>query len=116
MTEATTTTAQELISVTEQAADEIKRLLPGEEGKTGLRLEITGGGCSGMSYGLSFDTQQEKDHVIASHGVNVYIDPKTAIYVKGTSLDFQGGLEGRGFSIKNPQAKSSCGCGKSFSV
>jgi iron-sulfur cluster assembly protein len=118
MSEATTATitTQELITVSELAAAEIKRLLPEEVGKTGLRLEITGGGCSGMSYGLSFDTEQEKDHVIAEHGVNVYIDPKTAIYVKGTTLDFQGGLEGRGFSIKNPQAKSSCGCGKSFSV
>jgi iron-sulfur cluster assembly accessory protein len=116
MSETTTTTAPALVSVTEQAASEIKRLLAEESGKTGLRLEITGGGCSGMSYGLSFDTQQEKDHVIQAHDVNVYIDPKTAIYVKGTTLDFQSGLEGRGFSIKNPQAKSSCGCGKSFSV
>ena len=116
MSDPTTTTVPALVSVTEQAAQEVKRLLAEEPGKTGLRLEITGGGCSGMSYGLSFDTQQEKDHVIEAYGINVYIDPKTAIYVKGTTLDFQSGLEGRGFMIKNPQAKSSCGCGKSFSV
>lgn len=116
MSETTTTSAPTLVSVTVEAAQEIKRLLAEEPGKTGLRLEITGGGCSGMSYGLSFDVRQEKDHVIQAHDVNVYVDPKTAIYVKGTTLDFQSGLEGRGFSIKNPQAKSSCGCGKSFSV
>jgi iron-sulfur cluster assembly protein len=104
------------VTVTEPAAGEIKRLLAQEEGKTGLRLEIRGGGCSGMSYGLSFDNAQEKDHVVETHGVKVFIDPKSAIYLKGTVLDFQSGLEGKGFVIKNPQAKGSCGCGNSFSV
>ena len=105
-----------VINVSEAAAAEIKRLLPGEEGKTGLRLEIKGGGCSGMSYGLTFDNVRENDHTFENHGVKVFVDPKSAIYLKGSLLDFQGGLEGHGFVIKNPQAKGSCGCGQSFNV
>lgn len=118
MSETTTTTAPALVTVTEAAAEEVKKLLnsPEEQGKTGLRLEIRGGGCSGMSYGLSFDNAQEKDNIVEAHGVKVFVDPKSAIYLKGTMLDFQSGLEGKGFVIKNPQAKSSCGCGSSFSV
>lgn len=111
-----TATTPQIISMTEAAAQEVKRLLATEEGKTGLRMEIRGGGCSGMSYGLSFDNAQEKDHVLEMHGVKIFIDPKSAIYLKGTNLDFQSGLDGQGFVIKNPQAKGSCGCGNSFSV
>ncbi|MBS1955635.1 MAG: iron-sulfur cluster insertion protein ErpA [Cyanobacteria bacterium SZAS-4] len=118
MSESTTATATEqaLVNITEPAAEEVKRLLTEEPDKSGLRLEIRGGGCSGMSYGLSFDNVQEKDNVVEAHGVKVFIDPKSSIYLKGTTLDFQNGLEGKGFVIKNPQAKSSCGCGSSFSV
>lgn len=111
-----TTTASNIVSVTEAAAAEVKKLLASEPGKTGLRLGIRGGGCSGMSYGLGFDVQEANDHVVEAHGVKVYVDPKSAIYLKGAMLDFQGGLEGKGFTIKNPQAKSSCGCGESFTV
>jgi iron-sulfur cluster assembly protein len=116
MSESTTATATALVNITEPAAEEVKKLLVEEPGKTGLRLEIRGGGCSGMSYGLSFDNAQEKDNVVEAHGIKVFIDPKSSIYLKGTTLDFQNGLEGKGFVIKNPQAKSSCGCGNSFSV
>ena len=117
MPETTTTEAPStIVAITEKAAVEVQRLLADETDKSGLRMEIRGGGCSGMSYGLSFDNAQEKDHVIEVHGVKVFIDPKSAIYLKGTQLDFQSGLEGQGFVIKNPQAKSSCGCGSSFSV
>ena len=112
----TTTTPTVLVNVTEEAAGEVKKLLSAEPDKSGLRLEVRGGGCSGMSYGLSFDNAQEKDHVLEAHGVKVFVDPKSAIYLKGTVLDFQGGLEGRGFVIKNPNAKGSCGCGQSFTV
>ena len=112
----TAPTSTTIVGLTEAAAAEVKRLLVDEQGKTGLRMEIKGGGCSGMSYGMSFDNAQEKDHVIEEHGVKLFIDPKSAIYLKGTVLDFQSGLEGQGFVIKNPQAKGSCGCGNSFSV
>lgn len=111
-----TTTATELVQVTPEAAAELKTQLTKETGKTGLRLEIRGGGCSGMSYGLLFDNPQENDHVVESNGVKVIIDPKSAVYLKGTVLHFEGGLQGKGFTIKNPQAKGSCGCGNSFSV
>jgi iron-sulfur cluster assembly protein len=116
MTDTVTQAAPTLLSVSETAAEEIKKLLPNEPGTSGLRLEIRGGGCSGMSYGLSFDNAQENDHTVEAHGVKVFVDPKSAIYLKGTTLDFHGGLEGKGFAIKNPQAKSSCGCGQSFTV
>ncbi len=105
-----------VVGVSEAAAQEIKRLLPSEVGKSGLRLEIKGGGCSGMSYGLSFDNARENDQIVDAHEVKVFVDPKSAIYLKGSVLDFQGGLEGHGFVIKNPQAKGSCGCGQSFNV
>lgn len=112
----TTTTETEVLSITPEAAAEVKKLLENEPGKAGLRLEIRGGGCSGMSYGLGFDNPTETDHVIEMHGVKVMIDPKSAIYLKGTVLHFESGLEGRGFTIKNPNARGSCGCGQSFNV
>lgn len=111
-----TTNAQELIGVSAEAAEEVKKLLANEPGKSGLRLEVKGGGCSGMSYGLTFDNAVEGDNVIEANGVKVFVDPKSSIYLKGTVLDFEGGLQGRGFTIKNPQAKGNCGCGNSFSV
>ena len=115
MTEPTTTTPA-LVIVTECAANEIKKLLANEADKSGLRLEIRGGGCSGMSYGLSFDNAQDKDNIIETQGIKVFVDPKSAVYLKETVLDFEGGLGGKGFAIKNPQAKGTCGCGNSFSV
>lgn len=115
MTE-TAATAQTIVSLTPGAAEEVKKLLAEEPDKAGLRLEIRGGGCSGMSYGLTFDNPQKDDHVVEEQGVKIIIDPKSAIYLKGTQLDFEGGLGGRGFTIKNPNAKGSCGCGNSFSV
>ena len=117
MSEATTAQQTEsVVNITEEAAVEVKKLLAEEPGKAGLRLEVRGGGCSGFSYGLTFDNPQEHDHVVEQHGIKVMIDPKSAIYLKGTVLHFEAGLQGRGFTIKNPQAKGSCGCGNSFSV
>ena len=116
MTDTIAKAVEPVVGVTEAAAAEIKTLLLNEPGKSGLRLEVKGGGCSGMSYGLSFDNAQENDNVVEALGVKVFIDPKSTIYLKGTVLDFQGGLEGRGFAIKNPQAKGTCGCGQSFTV
>lgn len=115
MTECSSTQT-ELVSITQEAADEVKRLMKEEPDKAGLRLEIRGGGCSGFSYGLLFDNPQENDNIVEQHGVKVIIDPKSAIYLKGTILHYDGGLSGRGFTIKNPQAKGNCGCGQSFSV
>ncbi len=115
-TTTTTNTATELLTLTTEAVTEVKRLLANEPQMSGLRLEVKGGGCSGMSYGLGFDTEKDGDHVMETQGVKVYLDPKSAVYLKGTLIDFQGGLQGKGFVIKNPQAKGSCGCGQSFTV
>lgn len=116
MTDTLAKVSTPLVGVTEVAVEEVKKLLAKEPGTSGLRLEVRGGGCSGMSYGLSFDNARENDNIVETHGIKVFIDPKSAIYLKGTVLDFDGGLEGKGFAIKNPQAKGTCGCGQSFTV
>lgn len=114
MTETTASTS--VVNITENAAQEVKKLLANEPEMTGLRVGVKGGGCSGFSYGLGFDNQRDGDLITEAHGIKVFIDPKSAIYLKGAVVDFEAGLEGKGFTIKNPQAKSSCGCGESFTV
>lgn len=79
-----------------------------------LRLSVESGGCSGMQYGMSFDEAKDGDTAVESEGVAILIDPKSAEHLKGLHVDFDDGLQGRGFEIKNPNAKSTCGCGKSF--
>jgi len=79
-----------------------------------LRLFIEDGGCSGMQYGMSFDALKEGDAEFETEGVRVLVDPKSLSHLDGTTVDFDDGLQGRGFEIKNPNAKSTCGCGKSF--
>lgn len=109
-----------LVIITEKAMQEIKRLYNSETtenpDKNGLRLGIQGGGCSGMSYKLAFDAGKDNDYAIDADGVPIFVDPKSAIYLKGVTLDYQGGLEGKGFVFINPNATSTCGCGESFSV
>ena len=108
-----------MILVTDKAALEIKRLLEKEPQKDSsfLRVQVVGGGCSGMSYKLGFDTaQKETDKVFEDRGVKVVVDPKSYIYIAGTTLDFSDGLQGTGFNFVNPNAKKSCGCGSSFSA
>ena len=106
-----------MIIVTENAAHEAKRLLE-KEGRPGLglRVGVQGGGCSGLSYKLGFDQTRQGDHVSEVQGIKIFIDPKSDIYLDGTTLDFVDGLEGRGFRFLNPNAKKSCGCGESFTV
>ncbi|MGH8649717.1 MAG: HesB/IscA family protein, partial [Burkholderiales bacterium] len=81
----------------------------------GLRVRVVGGGCSGMSYELGWEDQAaEGDNVVESHGVKVYVDPQSAPYLAGSEIDFaDSSMMGAGFEIKNPNAKSSCGCGQS---
>jgi iron-sulfur cluster assembly protein len=107
-----------MVTLTPQAVREVKRLLE-KEGKTGqaLRLMVKGGGCSGLSYDLEFDTQaRERDLVYEFDGLKVFVDPKSYLYLKGITLDFSGGLNGKGFQFKNPNATGSCSCGESFST
>ncbi len=106
------------ITLTERAAEEVKRIIGeqklGEE--TVLRVGVTGGGCSGFSYALGFDSNidETNDASYDCHGVKVAVDRKSALYLDGTTLDFFDGLEKRGFTFENPNAVKSCGCGSSF--
>lgn len=106
-----------MITITQSAVDEIKRLHV-KQGKPelGLRVGVQGGGCSGLSYKLNFDPPRADDRVQQFDSVKVLVDPKSDLYLEGTTLDFVDGLEGRGFKFLNPQAKKTCGCGESFSV
>ncbi len=106
-----------MIDLTQAAQDEVKRLLTKEGNPAlGLRVGVRGGGCSGLSYQMSFASKQEGDNEVAFGNVRVFVDPKSLIYLKGLVLDFVDGLEGRGFKFVNPNAQKSCGCGESFSV
>ena len=106
----------QLVLLTESAISKIKELLEKEETGKGLRLGVKGGGCSGLSYSVAFDFEKEKDNVQEVGGFKIYLDPKSTIYLKGIELDHQGGLEGKGFVFRNPNASNTCGCGESFSI
>lgn len=80
-----------------------------------LRVLVESGGCSGFQYGMSFDVPKPEDLRCESGGVSVIIDPASLAYLQGSVIDFDDGLQGKGFEIKNPNAQSTCGCGKSFS-
>ena len=111
------TTVTDFIKITPKAAGEVKKLIEAESKPgIGLRLGVKGGGCSGLSYDLGFSPEKEGDTVMDSHGFKVYMDPKSIIYLKGMQLDYQGGLNGKGFVFQNPNAASTCGCGESFSL
>ncbi len=79
-----------------------------------LRLFVDEGGCSGRQYGMSFDERKADDAEFASEGVEILVDPKSLALLDGSTVDFDDGLQGKGFEIKNPNAHSTCGCGKSF--
>lgn len=109
-----------MIHVTETAASKISELLAEEQKDgSGLRVFVQGGGCSGFQYGLMIDEGEgdtTTDSVIESNGVKLLVDPISARYLKGAEVDFVDNVTGGGFTIKNPNAKSTCGCGSSFSV
>jgi iron-sulfur cluster assembly protein len=108
---------EQLVAVTDIAQEEVRRLLTEEGNETlGLRLGIKGGGCSGLSYVLDFTERNESDTIIDYPGFQVYLDRKSTIYLSGIVLDFQDGLNGRGFVFQNPMAANTCGCGESFSI
>ena len=104
-----------MITLTEFAASKIKILLT-EKKETGIRAGVQGGGCSGFTYRLEFDNTKEGDKIIESHGVQLYVDPKSYLYLMGTEIDFVDNLNQSGFKFVNPNAKRTCGCGESFSV
>jgi len=104
-----------VVGLTERAADECRSLLalPENAGKN-FRIYVEQGGCSGMQYGMVFDEQRDGDLIAVQHGVTVLVDPISAQYLRGTMVDFSDALTGGGFKITNPNARQSCGCGKSF--
>jgi iron-sulfur cluster assembly protein len=108
-----------MISITERAAQEVKRILAEQNlpKETALRVGVKGGGCSGFSYTLGFDDQvAPTDQTVELGGVKVVCDPKSFLYLNGTEIDFEDNLMGRGFKFGNPNASKTCGCGESFTV
>ena len=118
MTGAEALDASGLVTITDKAKAEIRTIFEREDkdGEVGLRLGVIGGGCSGLSYQMEFSQRRPDDSVIECGEFSVLLDPKSTIYLKGITLDFQDGLQGKGFIFGNPNATNTCGCGESFSV
>jgi iron-sulfur cluster assembly protein len=105
-----------MITLTPKAASEVKRIISQENDRElSLRVGVQGGGCSGLSYFLSLDKEQRSDdHVLESNGIRIFMDSKSALYLEDAEVDFTDGLQGSGFTFRNPNATRTCGCGHSF--
>jgi iron-sulfur cluster assembly protein len=106
------------VQVTEEAAEEALSLMDQQNmdiDTGGLRLYVQQGGCAGLSYGMRFEHEPEGDDAITKHhGLRVFVDPSSLNYVEDSVLDYEGGLQGAGFHVENPNVVSECGCGESF--
>jgi iron-sulfur cluster assembly protein/iron-sulfur cluster insertion protein len=104
-----------MITLTPRAAQQVRTLQTdlGDPAKR-LRVFVESGGCSGFQYGMSFDVPKDGDQQLDSEGVPFLVDPTSLAYLDGSVIDFDDGLHGKGFEIRNPNAQSTCGCGKSF--
>lgn len=108
-----------MISVSESAKAQVEKLIreQGHAAESFIRVGVKGGGCSGLTYLMDFDTQlKDEDKVFEDKGVKIVVDKKSFLYLVGTELDFSGGLNGKGFQFINPNATRTCGCGESFSI
>ena len=104
-----------MLTVTDSAVQQLQALVREQEDPAkGLRIFVEKGGCAGMQYGMTLDRPQEQDRVIESGGVKVIVDPESATFLEGVTIDYSDDLAGAGFRIKNPNAVRSCGCGTSF--
>jgi iron-sulfur cluster insertion protein len=104
-----------MITLTSRAARQVQSMHAAQgDAQKRLRVFVGSGGCSGFEYGMSFDLAKAGDEKFVSEGVEVLVDPTSLAYLKGTSIDFDDGLHGKGFELRNPNAQSTCGCGKSF--
>ncbi len=106
------------VQLTERAAKQVHKIKT-DEGLSDdlyLRVAVEGGGCSGLSYKLGFDYKSDEDEMIVSQGIEVLIDPRHMMYLKGISIDYPDGLDARGFTFDNPNAEETCGCGTSFAT
>lgn len=106
------------VKLTMSAIEEVKRLMqePGFDQNQRLRIGVKGGGCSGMTYVLGFDKPEDDDEKFEIEGISCIMNKGHQIYLYGMEVDWQGGLNSRGFTFKNPNASSTCGCGTSFAV
>jgi len=116
MTQETKTAQEQIIHVTPSAITELKRLISAEnDASLFVRVGVTSGGCSGMSYNMAFDNNaSDMDREFDFDGLKVRVDLKALMYLTGTTVDYKSGLLGGGFQFSNPNAKRSCGCGSSF--
>ena len=105
-----------MINVTDNAVRQLQSLLTVEEDnlRKGLRVQIAKGGCSGLHYEMTLDERKEGDAVVERDGMQFFIDGDSVPYLRGSTLDFSGGLTGTGFRVVNPNASRTCGCGSSF--
>jgi iron-sulfur cluster insertion protein len=109
---------ESMVLITPMAATKVNEIREAEaiEGNMALRLRVVGGGCAGFSYDLYFDEPAEVDRQVEIQGVKVVVDEMSLMYLVGTEIDYVEGLQGAGFKFNNPNVKSTCGCGSSFSV
>jgi iron-sulfur cluster assembly protein len=108
---------EKLILVTETAGSKLHSLIAREQKGDYLRVKISGGGCNGLSYKMKFVEEPKRgDILVRSAGAEVLVDSKSALYLRGTKLDYSDKMVGGGFKFSNPNAKSSCSCGESFSI
>ncbi len=106
-----------MVTITETAELKIKELMKEEKDIVGLRIYVRGGGCHGYQYGMAFEDKMGDDDTVIEKGeVKVLMDSQSAPLLSGATVDYVESLQGSGFSIKNPQAKTTCGCGSSFSA
>ena len=111
----TVETQQALVTMTPSAIEKVRELLDAEGDATlGLRIFVAGGGCSGMQYGMTLDETQEGDIVAEMQGIRLLVDEMSAGYISGSEVDYVDSLMGAGFTVNNPNAVSTCGCGHSF--
>ena len=108
---------EKLVLVTEAAGSKLRALIEREGKGDYLRVKITGGGCNGLSYKMKFVAEPKRgDILVCSSGARILVDTKSALYLRGTQLDYSDKMVGGGFKFSNPNAKSSCSCGESFSI
>ncbi|MBI2070837.1 MAG: iron-sulfur cluster insertion protein ErpA [Elusimicrobia bacterium] len=104
-----------MVTLTEPASQKVKELLAKQAAQDlGLRVFVQAGGCRGFSYGMAFDKKQEGDTVSDLHGITVLVDANSVNYLDGVTIDYKDAMMGGGFTINNPNATSTCGCGQSF--
>ncbi len=114
-TDQTVETAEQALTMTSVAAEKVRELLDAEgDPELALRVFVAGGGCSGLQYQMALTPAEDDDLIVETEGVRVLVDPISAQYIMGAEIDYHDGLMGAGFTVNNPNAVSSCGCGHSF--